>query len=69
MPVSELIWERLGYSVLQEDITIILIWFAARALLGGRRYSIGDYVFTLFGFIGHAIPDFLLALILTIGVF
>ena len=30
----------------------------------GRRYSIGDYVFTLFGFIGLAIPDFLLALIL-----
>ena len=64
MPVSELIWERLGYSVLLEGITIILIWFAARALLGGRRYSIGDYVFTLFGVIGHAIPDFLLALIL-----
>ena len=29
VPVSELIWERLGYSVLLEGITIILIWFVA----------------------------------------
>ena len=29
-----------------------------------RQYSIGDYVFTFLGFIGLAVPNFLLALIM-----
>jgi peptide/nickel transport system permease protein len=67
VPVSELIWDRLGYSVLLEGITIILMWFVALPIgiySAVRKYSIGDYVFTFFGFIGLAIPNFLLALIL-----
>jgi peptide/nickel transport system permease protein len=29
-----------------------------------RQYSVGDYIFTLVGFIGIAVPNFLLALVL-----
>ena len=35
-----------------------------RHLLGGAQYSIGDYFVTFLGFIGLAIPNFLLALVL-----
>ncbi len=34
-----------------------------------RQYSIGDYIATVFGFIGMAIPNFLLALVLLYGAF
>ena len=46
---------------------IIFTWAAGAAhrhLLRRLQYSFGDYVFTFVGFIGLAIPNFLLALIL-----
>jgi peptide/nickel transport system permease protein len=45
---------------------IVLTWGLALPLgiySAVRQYSIGDYVFTLIGFIGLAVPSFLLALI------
>ncbi|GAA5168079.1 ABC transporter permease [Viridibacterium curvum] len=66
-PVSELIGERMNLTLILSIGTLILTW--AMALPIGiysavRRYSIGDYVFTMVGFIGLAVPPFLIALIL-----
>jgi peptide/nickel transport system permease protein len=66
-PVGQIIWERLGMTLLLTGITTIFVWLVA-FLIGyyaaTRQYSLGDYVFTFIGFIGLAIPDFMLALIL-----
>ena len=66
-PVGELIWERLGMSLLLEGITIIFMWLVAVPIgiySAVRKYSLGDYVATFVGFIGLAIPNFLLAIVL-----
>ena len=66
-PVSELVWERLGLSTMIELSAILLMWLVALPIgiySAIRKYSLGDYVATLFGFIGLAIPNFLLALLL-----
>ncbi|HHY19371.1 MAG TPA: ABC transporter permease, partial [Firmicutes bacterium] len=66
-PVGDLIWERMGWTVLIALITIIFQW--ALAIPMGiysalNPYSIGDYAMTVVGFIGISIPDFFFALIL-----
>src|SRR5258708_6903255 len=66
-PVSELIGERLGLTLVLSVATLLFTW--AIALPVGvysavRRYSWGDYLFTLLGFAGLAVPSFLLALVL-----
>lgn len=66
-PVSEIIWGRLGYTFLISGMTLVFIWVMAIPIgiySAVRQYSIGDYIATLFGFIGLAIPSFLLALVL-----
>lgn len=66
-PVSELIWDRLGASVAVELLAIIVMWCIALPIgiySAVRKYSLGDYVATVFGFIGLAVPNFLLALVL-----
>lgn len=67
VPVSTLIWDRLGYSVLIGLSAILFVWVIAIPIgvfSSTHQYSILDYVFTFFGFLGLAIPDFLLALVL-----
>ena len=66
-PVSEIIWGRLGYTFLISGLTLIFIWVMAIPIgiySAVKQYSIGDYIATFFGFIGLAIPSFLLALLL-----
>jgi peptide/nickel transport system permease protein len=66
-PVSALIWDRLGFTVLLSIATLLFVWIIAFPIgiySAIRKYSIGDYVATFFGFIGLAVPSFLLALIL-----
>lgn len=66
-PVSELIWDRLGASVAVELLAIVVMWSIALPIgvySAVRKYSLGDYVATVFGFIGLAVPNFLLAMIL-----
>lgn len=66
-PVSTMIWERLGLTFLVSFVTLLFVWAIALPIgiySAVRQYSLGDYVFTLFGFIGLAIPNFLLALVL-----
>jgi len=64
-PVSRLIWDRLGITLFVSVLSLLLIWVIALPIgiySAVKRYSLGDHVFTLFGFIGLAIPTFVLAL-------
>jgi peptide/nickel transport system permease protein len=66
-PVSELIWERLGYSAALSVIALLVTWvisFPIGVYSALRKYTIGDYVLNTFGLFGLATPSFLIALIL-----
>jgi len=65
--VSELIWGRLGNSILIEMIAILVMWLVAVPIgiySAVKKYSLGDYLATFIGFVGLAVPNFLFALIL-----
>jgi len=69
LPVSRLIGARLGFTVLISILTLIFTW--AIAIVVGvysatHRYTLADYTITAFQFIGLAVPNFLLALILMV---
>lgn len=66
-PVAGLIWERLGLSFILEISTLIFAWGLALPIgiySAIRKYSVGDYVASVLGFIGLAVPNFLIALVL-----
>jgi peptide/nickel transport system permease protein len=66
-PVSELIGERLQLTVIISVCTLLFTWAVAVPIgvySAVRQYSWLDYLLTVFGFIGLATPNFLLALIL-----
>lgn len=65
--VSDLLWGRMGLTLILSICTLMLTWMIALPIgiySAVRRYSIGDYFFTMVGFIGLAIPQFLLALVM-----
>jgi peptide/nickel transport system permease protein len=65
-PVSEVIGDRLWLTILLSIGAIIVTWGIALPIgiySAVRQYSWGDYLFTFVGFIGLAVPNFLLALI------
>ena len=64
--VSELIWDRIGLTLVLAVSTLILSWLIAFPIgvySAVRQYSVGDYVVTFIGFIGLATPNFMLALL------
>lgn len=66
-PVAEVIGDRLWMTVLVSFFALILTWGIALPigiLSAVRQYSIADYVFTFISFIGLAVPNFLLALVI-----
>ena len=66
-PVNTLIWSRLGLTVLVSSVTLIVTWLIAFPIgvySATHQYSIGDYLATFFAFVGVAIPNFMLALVL-----
>lgn len=66
-PVSDLLAERLPLTIIISVVTLGFTYCAAVPIgiySGLRQYSGGDYVVTALGFIGLAIPNFLLALML-----
>ena len=66
-PVAEVIGDRLWLTMAVSVAAILLTWGLALPIgiySAVRQYSIGDYVATLLGFIGLAVPSFLLALVL-----
>ena len=65
-PVNDILGQRLLLTVLYAAATIVFIWVVAipiGILSAVRQYSFADYSFTTLGFIGVAVPDFLLALL------
>jgi peptide/nickel transport system permease protein len=66
-PVADLIGERMWLTVALSLFALVITWIIAFPIgiySAVRQYSIGDYIFTFFGFIGLAVPSFLLALVL-----
>jgi peptide/nickel transport system permease protein len=66
-PVSEVIWSRMGSTLAISFAALLLVWAVSLPIgiySAVRRNSIGDHVFTFFGFIGLAVPNFILALTL-----
>ena len=64
--VSTLIADRLPFTVLLSLTTLVFAYAVAIPIgiySATHQYSIGDYLFTFVGFIGLAVPNFLLALI------
>lgn len=65
-PVTEVIGDRLLLTVLLAFTAVIFTWILAIPIgiySAVRQYSVGDYAFTCVGFIGLAVPNFLLALV------
>jgi peptide/nickel transport system permease protein len=69
-PVNDLIWGRLGFTLLLTGGSLLFAWAIAIPIgvySATHRYSMPDYLVTLIQFIGVAIPEFLLALIVMVG--
>ncbi|WP_412558274.1 ABC transporter permease [Thalassospira sp. MIT1370] len=67
LPVSDVVGDRLWLSMVLNFSTVIFIYvvsFPIGIYSATRQYSWGDYGFTLLGFLGLAMPNFLFALIL-----
>ena len=66
-PVTEVIGDRLLLTALLALTAVIFTWILAIPIgiySAVRQYSLGDYVVTCMGFIGLAVPNFLLALVI-----
>jgi peptide/nickel transport system permease protein len=66
-PVLEVIGDRLWLTMVVSLAALLLTWVLALPIgiySAVRQYSLGDYAFTFLGFIGLAVPNFLLALVL-----
>jgi len=64
-PVADLIGERLGLTLALSGMALVIAWLLALPIgvyCAANRGSIGDYVFSTFGMVGVAIPNFLLSL-------
>jgi peptide/nickel transport system permease protein len=67
MSVKSLIGDRLFLTIVLSGFTVLVTWTFAIPVgmySAVRQHSIGDYTFTLLGFTGLAVPDFLLGLVL-----
>ncbi len=65
-PVKDLIWERMALTVTLSSISILVSWFVAipvGVFSATHQYSIPDYLFSAFSFIGAGLPGFLIALV------
>jgi len=66
-PVTDLIGQRLLFTVVISIGALLLTWaiaFPVGIYSAVRKYTIGDYILTFFAFLGLAIPEFMIALIL-----
>jgi peptide/nickel transport system permease protein len=66
-PVTEVIGDRLLLTALLALAAVIFTWVLALPIgiySAVRQYSVGDYAVTFLGFIGLAVPNFLLALVI-----
>ena len=66
-PVIDLILERMGSTLMISVAALLFVWAVSLPIgiySAVRRHSFGDHAFTLLGFIGLAVPNFILALVL-----
>ncbi len=66
-PVTDLIGQRLLFTIVISIGALLLTWaiaFPVGIYSAVRKYSIGDYILTFIAFLGLAIPEFMIALIL-----
>ena len=66
-PVSDLLSQRIGLTVVLATSTLLLTWviaFPIGVYSAVKQYSPGDYIATTIGFLGLAIPNFMIALAL-----
>lgn len=66
-PVTHVIGDRLWLTVIVSFFSLALTWMLALPIgiySAVKQYSLGDYFATLVGFVGLAVPDFLLGLVL-----
>jgi peptide/nickel transport system permease protein len=66
-PVSTLIWDRMGSTLLISLASLFMVWAISLPIgiySAVKRHSFGDHAFTLLGFIGLAVPNFIMALTL-----
>jgi peptide/nickel transport system permease protein len=71
-PVIELIRERIGLTVLVSLVALVFTYVVAVPIgiySAVRQYSLADYFFTVVGFVGVSVPDFLLALVLIVWLY
>jgi peptide/nickel transport system permease protein len=64
--VKELIWERLGLTMLFSFLTMIFSWVVSITVgvySATHQYTISDYVLNLLSFVGAGTPGFMLALV------
>jgi peptide/nickel transport system permease protein len=69
LPVSEVIWSRLGFTIGMTLFSTLFSWGLSIPLgvySATHRYTFWDYVLAVFQFVGIAIPSFLLALVLVL---
>ncbi|QDP97090.1 ABC transporter permease [Microlunatus elymi] len=65
-PVSSMIWNRVALSAFLSISTLFFVWAVAFPIgiySAVKQYSKGDYAATVFGFIGMAVPEFMIALL------
>ncbi len=66
-PVTAVIGDRALFSLLLNLAAVLFTWIVAFPIgvySATRQYSLGDYGFTFLGYLGLAIPNFLLALVM-----
>lgn len=66
-PVTELLGERVTFTVVLAFATLIVVWALAIPLgvySAVKQYSVGDQIITTISFIGLGMPGFLLALLI-----
>jgi len=69
LPVKQLIGARLGFTILISLLTLVFTWVIAifvGVYSATHRYTAADYLITVLQFIGLAVPNFLLALLLMV---
>jgi peptide/nickel transport system permease protein len=69
LPVSQMIFDRLGLTMLFSGLSLIFSWVVAifvGVYSATHRFTIPDYIITVAQFIGLSVPNFLLALVLMV---
>jgi peptide/nickel transport system permease protein len=66
-PVKELIWERLGLTIVLSLVSLLVSWFVAIPVgvySATHQYSIPDYIMSVLSFVGAGTPGFMIALVI-----